>query len=159
MIRKKSKYKKPRKLYDKNRIEEENRLLAAYGLKNKREIWKADSKISLLRRRAKELITTDDKMQNRFIEKLKKIGFDVKDIPSVLALKKEDLLNRRLQTILLKKHNIKNPKEARQLIVHKHVMINDEIVNVPSYIVPKDLEDKITIISCGEKPQGDKNDK
>ena len=45
MIRKSNKFSRPHKLYDKIRIEDENKLVEEYGLKNKTEIWKAESKI------------------------------------------------------------------------------------------------------------------
>ena len=37
------------------------------------------------------------------------------------------------------------PKEARQLIAHKHVAINNRIINIPSYIVKSDEDDKIKV--------------
>ncbi len=144
-IRKKKKYNKPRKLYDKVRIEEENKLVEKYGLKNKREVWKAESAIDRIRNRAKKLITATLEEQEKLLEKLRKMGFKVEKIADVLALNKEDWLKRRLQTILTEKKLAKTPKEARQLIVHKHVLINDEVINVPSYIVKVDEEDKIKV--------------
>ena len=48
-LRKKKNYKKPRKLYDKVRIEDENILVNKYGLKNKREIWKAEAAVKIKR--------------------------------------------------------------------------------------------------------------
>ena len=59
MIRKKNKFSWPRKLYDKNRISDENKLVEEYGLKNKKEIWKAEAKVKYFRNRAKFLITSD----------------------------------------------------------------------------------------------------
>lgn len=137
--------KRPKKAFDKVRIEEENEISKKFGLKNKKEIWKAESKIAILRRRAKDLITADTEKQEEFLSKLKKDGFDVKNIADVLGLNKEDWLKRRLQTMLMKKNLVKNPKEARQLIVHKHVKINGNVVNIPSYMIKKDEEDKITL--------------
>jgi len=143
--RKSTSVKRPKKLYDKPRIEEENVLIRKYGLKNKGEIWKAESEITILRRRAKELITADPEKQELFLSKLKKEGFNVDKIADVLALEKEDWLRRRLQTVLLAKGLVKNPRQARQLIVHKHVFVNENAVNIPSFRVDKELEDKITI--------------
>jgi len=77
MIRKHKKYSRPRKLYDKVRISEENSLREKYGLKNKREIWKADAAIARIRNRAKLLITKPDEEKKSFIEKLQKQGFKV----------------------------------------------------------------------------------
>ena len=135
MIRQKKKYSRPQRPFDKVRIDEENILREKYGLKNKKEIWKADASIGRIRNLAKQLITASEEDKNAFIERMKARGFEVKNIAEVLALDKEDWLKRRLQTILLIKGLTTTPKQARQLIAHKHVSIGNQIVNVPSYMV------------------------
>jgi len=140
MIRRRKKYSKPRKPFDKARIDEENQLKEKYGLKSKREIWKADTSIARIRNLAKELITKSEEEKTAFVERLQKRGYNVQSLHDALALDKEDLLKRRLQTILAAGGIVRTPKQARQLIVHKHVSVNDKIVNIPSYHV--DLEDE-----------------
>ncbi len=140
MIRKHKKYSRPRKLYDKVRISEENELREKYGLKSKREIWKADAAIARIRNRAKLLITKSDEEKKSFIEKLQKQGFKVSGIADALGLNKEDWLKRRLQTILYSKKLASTPKQARQLIAHKHVSIGEQIVSIPSYQVSLEEE-------------------
>ena len=135
MIRQKKKYSRPQRPFDKVRIDEENILREKYGLKNKKEIWKADASIGRIRNLAKQLITASEEDKNAFIERMKARGFEVENIAEVLALDKEDWLKRRLQTILLTKGLTTTPKQARQLIAHKHVSIGNQIVNVPSYMV------------------------
>lgn len=152
-LRKKKKYSRPRKLYDKVRIEEENSLTKKYGLKNKREIWKADSAIGRIRSQAKSLITASREKQDVLLNKLNKIGFKVEKIADVLSLSKEDWLKRRLQTFLVEK-NLAKPKEARQLIAHKHVFVDGKIVNIPSYIIKVEEENKIEVV---KKVSGGKN--
>ena len=147
MIRKHKKYSRPRKPFDKTRITDENVLREKYGLKNKREIWKADASIGRIRNRAKLLITKSEEEKSKFIEKLQRQGFKVEDIADALGLNKEDWLKRRLQTIVFFKKLALTPKQARQLITHKHVLINGEVVNTPSYIVPVIFEDKISLKS------------
>ena len=137
------KYKRPRKLFEKSRIEEENLLLKKYGLKNKKEIWRAKSAIEEIRNRAKSLINTKEK-QSEFLNKLKKQGFEVSSVDDVLSLDKEAFLERRLQTILVRKKLAGTPRQARQLIVHKHILVDEKTVNSPSFLVPKHLENKIT---------------
>jgi len=144
MIKKKKKYNRPRRLYDKRRIEEENELIKKYGLKNKREIWKADAEIERIRNQAKKLITASREEQEKLFKKLEKIGLKVGKIADVLGLGVEDWLKRRLQSILVSK-KLAKPREARQLIVHKHVSVNGKIINIPSYIVKTDEENKIVI--------------
>lgn len=139
------KFERPRKLFDKTRIEEENILLKEYGLKNKREVWRVEFKIAKIRGQAKKLINNLQK-QEEFINRLKKQGFKVSNIDDVLSLKKEDILERRLQTLLVKKGLAKTPRHARQLITHKHVSVDDKITNIPSFLVPLDIEDKLKIV-------------
>jgi len=136
------KYKRPRKLFEKDRIEEENIVLKKYGLKNKKEIWKAKSKIDSIRQKAKSLINDGEK-QTEFINKLKKLGFSVSNLDDILSLDKEALLERRLQTIVVKKKLANTMRQARQLIVHKHIIVDGKVINVPSFLVPKEFEDKI----------------
>jgi len=126
-------------------MDEENVLVKRYGLKNKREIWKAKSAVSKLRRRAKALIGKEGEEQKVFFDKLNKMGFDVHDISDVLALTEENLFDRRLQTFLFRKKMATTVKGARQLIVHKNVLVDGKVVNIPSFIVTKELEGKISI--------------
>ena len=72
-------------------------------MKNKKEIWKTDAKVNYLRTRAKDLITAEQEDQQKFFDKLNKIGLNVNSIADVLALNKENLLKRRLATIVWKK--------------------------------------------------------
>ena len=140
MLRKHKKYSKPRKLYDKARIQEENLLREKYGLKNKKEIWKADAAIGRIRKLAKSLITKSDEEKENFVKKLQKQGFKVNNISDSLGLDKEDYLKRRLQTIVCAKKLALSPKQARQLIAHKHVSIGNQTVSIPSYLVSLEEE-------------------
>lgn len=145
-IKKKQKlFSRPKKRFDRARIDAENVLVRDYGLKNKKEIWKAKSQISLFRRRAKALIGDDEKEQQKFFDKLKKTGIPVSGISDVLALTEEDFLKRRLQTILVKKGLANTLRQARQLIVHKNVLVDGSVVNIPSFIVTLNLENKISL--------------
>ncbi len=145
-IKKKRKlFNRPKKLFDSTRIKEENVLVKKYGLKNKREIWKAKSSISRFRRRAKQLISSEPEVQQVFFDKLGKMGIKVVTISDVLALTEENLLERRLETFVFKKGLANTPKQARQLIVHKNVLVDGSVVNVPSFIVTLDLENKILL--------------
>ncbi len=155
MIRKKNKFSWPRKLYDKSRISSENILVEQYGLKNKREIWKAEAKVKYFRNRAKFLIGADSEEQNKFFTKLNSLGLPVKSIADVLALNKEDILRRRLSTIVWKKQIANTARHARQMIVHRKIAVNGRIVDVPSFLVP--ITEETTIFAKKETPV--KNDK
>ena len=83
--------------------------------------------------------------QQAFFDKLNKIGMDVTDISDVLALTEENLFDRRLQTFIFKKKLANTVKMARQLIVHKNILVDGAVVNIPSFVVTKNLEDKIAL--------------
>ncbi len=144
--RKHKKYKKPKRPFDKTRIDKENSLIRKYGLKNKKEVWKADSAIGKIRNQAKLLLTKSAEEQEKFIARLAKQGFPVASVADVLALDKEDYLKRRLQSVVVEKKIASTPGQARQFIVHKHITIEEKIVNIPSYLVPVDEEKKINLI-------------
>ncbi len=145
MKRKHKTYSRPKRPFEKARIEEEVGIKKEFGLKNKREIWKADSKIKIIREKAKRLISAKPEEQKNLLEKLKKIGFNVNSISEVLLLNKKDFLQRRLQTVVLKKRIATTAKSARQLITHRKILVDGRVVNAPSYVVPVELENKITI--------------
>lgn len=145
MKRKHKKYSKPKRPFDKVRIQEESQIKEEFGLKNKREIWKTEAKIKSIREQAKKLISADEKEKESFFKRLGKIGLKVNSIGDVLALDIKDFLKRRLQTILVDKKMASTLKGARQLITHKKVLINEKIMNSPSYIVPVELENKISL--------------
>ncbi len=158
--RNRKKFSRPRKAFDKSRIEEENELREKYGLKSKREIWKAESAIARIRNLAKQLITKSDEEKNKFIERLQKKGFNVENIAGALALDKEDWLKRRLQSIVFSRGLSYKPRQARQLIVHKHVSIREQIVNIPSYQVSLEEEPlvKLNIVLKVKEPKKSKMD-
>ena len=143
--RKRKMFSRPKKLFDRTRMDEENVLVKKYGLKNKREIWKAKTAVSKFRRQAKSLIPKDISEQKKFFDKLNKLGMGVTDISDVLALTEENIFERRLQTFVFKKKLSTTVKGARQLIVHKNVLVEGKIVNIPSFVVTLDFEDKITL--------------
>ncbi len=160
MKRKHKTYSKPKRPFDKIRIDEEAIIMKEFGLKNKKEIWKADARIKSIREKAKKLISANPAEQQILFNSLKKIGLKIDSIADILSLDKEDYLKRRLQTILVSKKLATTPKSARQLITHKKVLVDGEVVNSPSYIIPIELENKISLkIMKGKINKADKTDK
>ncbi len=145
MKRKHKTYSKPKRPFDKVRIQEEAKIKEEFGLKNKKEIWKAEAKINSIREKAKKLISADEEQKEAFFNRLGKIGFKVNSIGDVLSLDKRDYLRRRLQTVLVDKRLARTQKSARQLITHKKIIVGGKNINSPSYIVPLALEDKISV--------------
>jgi small subunit ribosomal protein S4 len=132
--RKHQKFNRPRKIFDIVLIKEEQGLIKKYGLKNRREVWKARYAVEKIRNIAKGLITADKNEQDNFVQRQKEKGFAVESIADVLGLKNEDYLKRRLQSIVVKKGLAKTHNQARQAIVHKHITINGDIIDSPSHL-------------------------
>ncbi len=145
MIRKHKKYSRPRKLYESQRIADENALVESYGLKNKREIWRTEARVRYFRTRAKQLITAKQQEQEALFGKLRTLGLNVNSIADVLALNKEDLLKRRLSSILVSKNMATTHKQARQMITHKRVSLGGTVVSSPGYLVPVSDEKGISL--------------
>jgi len=143
--RKRKKYSRPQRPFDKVRIQEENLLRDKYGLKNKKEIWKADAAIGRIRNLAKQLIIKSKEEKQAFVEKLQAKGFTVNSIADSLALDKEDWLKRRLQTLVFVKKLARTPKQSRQLVAHKQVSIGNRTINIPSYQVSLEQESQIKL--------------
>ena len=141
--RKHKKYSRPKKLYDINIMKEEPGLVKKYGLKNRREVWRADFAIGRIRDLAKKLITAEEKIKEEFVNRQRAKGFDVSKIADILGLNKEDYLKRRLQSIIVKKGFAKTHKQARQLIIHKHVSIDNNFIDSPSHLITVEEENAI----------------
>lgn len=128
----------------------EQELLGKYGLRNKREIWLARTIIRKFRHMARSLLALPPAerlvREKQLINRLYKMGLlksQNATIDDILGLKEEDLLERRLQTIVFKKGLARTIYQARQLIVHGHIAIGGKRVTSPGYIVFKDEEDSI----------------
>lgn len=137
----KKKYSKPRHPWEAVRLQEEARLVNDYALKNKREIWKANSFLKKYKSKVKELIASTSKHakieERQILDKLTKINLLVagSKIEDVLDLSITAILERRLQSVVYKKGLARTIKQARQFITHGHIAINGQGVNIPSYIV------------------------
>jgi len=142
-IRKHKRYSRPRKLYDIATMKEEQTLIKKYGLKTRREVWRADFQISKIRDIAKTLITADEKKKEEFVNRQKEKGFNVESLADILGLNKEDWLKRRLQSIVVKKGITKTYGQARQIINHKHIIMEGKIIDSPSHLTT--LEEEKTV--------------
>lgn len=145
MKRKHKKYSRPKRPFDKARIDEEVQIKKKYGLKNKREIWKADAKVTVMRQKAKKLIKASQEEKEVLFQRLQKMGLKISSIADVLGLDKTDYLERRLQTVVVKNKLAPTVKTARQMITHKKIAVGGKVVDSPSYIVPVELEEKISV--------------
>ncbi len=143
------KYETPRFRWRKDILQEELKLLGQYGLRNKHELWRHKTMLSKTRGIARSLIgkTPEEraKMENELLTRLKKLGIleETAVLDNVLDLSIEDLLERRLQTIVFRKGITRTIFQSRQLITHGHINIGNRRVTVPSYIVSKEEENQV----------------
>ena len=146
----KKKFKKPAHPYQKERMLEELEFLGKYGLRNKREFWKSRTilgKWRNLARQSRSLLPEKSiEVQNTLIKKLQRLGVlgPEAKFEDILLLTVEDILKRRLQTLVYEKGLAKTIYGARQKIVHNHIQVGNKRINSPSYIVKKEEEDLIT---------------
>jgi len=142
----KKKYATPRFPWRTDILQEELKLLGQYGLRNKHELWRHKTTLSTFRSIARSLIGKSPeerkKMEEELLTRLKKLGVlrETAVLDNVLDLTIEDILERRLQTVVFRKGLAKTVYQARQLISHGHVTVGNRRVSVPSYLVTKEEE-------------------
>jgi small subunit ribosomal protein S4 len=149
----KKKYETPRFPWRSDILQSELMLLGQYGLRNKRELWRHKTMLSNFRSTARSLISMPiekrAKLEAELLGRLKRLGFLPENavLDNVLDMTVEDILERRLQTIVFRKGLAKTPNQARQLIVHGHIAVNGRVIYSPSYIVSREEENSVTYSS------------
>ncbi|MGQ9759133.1 MAG: 30S ribosomal protein S4 [Candidatus Methanomethylicaceae archaeon] len=139
----------PRHPWKKENLDKELSLVGKYGLRNKKELWIANSLLRTYREQASSILGLEEsqriKKERELINKLFKMGLLEEDaiLDAVLGLSVEDILERRLQTVLVKLNLAKTPYQARQMIVHGHVYVGNRRVSVPGYLVSREEEPMI----------------
>jgi small subunit ribosomal protein S4 len=162
---KKSKtYETPRHPWQETRMAAEVQLVKAYGLRNKKEVWKAASMLRMYRSEARKLLATvasgqEGGLQGHYktqseeiLAKLIRYGIikSDSDIDDILSLKTENILERRLQTQVLRLGLARTVIQARQFITHGHIAINGRKATIPGMLVSK--EDEMHIGYYGNSP-------
>jgi len=128
---------------------DELQTLGTFGLRTKRELWKAHTELSRVRQQARSLLALTQKVRDEkepiLLKSLSRIGLISNEatLDDVLNLKPTDLLARRLQTIVSNKLGFKTPYQARQAVIHGHIMVGDRKVDIPSYTVTVAEEDSV----------------
>merc|ERR1712127_947529 len=142
----------PRRPFEKDRLDQELKLLGEYGLRAKREIWRVQLVLAKVRKAARELLKLEEKDPRRIFEgaallrRMTRGGFldeSKNKLDYVLALKVHDFLERRLQTQVFKLGLAKSIHYARVLIRQRHIRVGKQIVNVPSFMVRVDSQKHI----------------
>jgi small subunit ribosomal protein S4 len=157
-------YETPNHPWQDTRMAGEVELVKAYGLRNKREVWKAESILRKYRSDAMSLLAVvassadgelkghakveADQILGRLIRYgILKPGANVDDI---LGLKPENILERRLQTQVLRLGLARTVRQSRQFITHGHIAINGRRATIPSMLISRD--DEMSIAYYGESP-------
>ena len=161
----KKNYNRPRSIWTSDQISSELYIVGSYGLRNKRELWKAQTEIARIRNQARALLSLSidvrQEKETQLLNYLSRLGLvsSGSSLDDVLNLKIEDILERRLQTIIMKKSNLKSPYQARQLVVHGHVSLGNRKINLPGYLVRKEEESQILVhlTPSVESPESIKN--
>mmetsp|Transcript_30037 Transcript_30037/g.42223 ORF Transcript_30037/g.42223 Transcript_30037/m.42223 type:complete len:195 (-) Transcript_30037:110-694(-) len=144
--------KAPRRPYEKERLDQELKIVGEFGLRNKREVWRVQRVVSKIRGAARQLLTLDEKDPRRLFEgaalmrRLHRYGVldeNQNKLDYVLGIKVNDFLERRLQTQVFKLGLAKSIHHARVLIRQRHIRVGKQIVNVPSFMVRVDSQKHI----------------
>jgi len=147
-------FKKPRRPYEKERLDAELKLVGEYGLRCKRELWRVQYALSRIRNAARELLTLDEKNPRRIFEgeallrrmnRYGLLGEGQNKLDYVLALTVENFLQRRLQTIVFKNGMAKSIHHARVLIRQRHIRF------VYALLIPQLCINFSCIVKCSQR--------
>ena len=155
---------KPKRPFEKERLDSELLLIGKYGLKNKREVWRTQYLLTRIRKAAREILTLEPNDPRRLFEgqalidrmmRIGVLGKDEKELDYVLSLTTQKFLDRRLQTIVHSNTFAKSIHQARVLIFQKKIALNrgarNQIINIPSFVVRKENETKIIKLNDKER--------
>ena len=150
MVKKlKKTYETPNTGWNEERINREDELKEDYGLKNKKEIYKAQSQLRSFRREARKLIAAEDseEAEKEVISKANSLGLirEEDGLEGLLTLNVTDILDRRVQTAVERRGFADTVRHARQMVVHGHVYVNGERVDAPGYLLTQEEETELEI--------------
>ena len=134
-------WKKPKRPFNFDLKMEELKILGTFGLKTKRELWKARTELSRVRNQARSLLALRQEVREKeepiLMNSLSRIGLVEQNatLDDVLNLEINDLLSRRLQTVIMKKFYFKTPYQARQAISHGHVTVSYTHLTLPTILL------------------------
>lgn len=157
----KKKYSRPSHPWQKARIDEEKILTEEFGFKNKKEIWKLSSLLTNYGEQAKKLTTLKTKQagveKKQLLDRLHDLGLLNKgaQLEDVLTLTLRNIIERRLQTQILKQGLARTINQSRQFITHGHVAVNSKVITSPSYLVTIAEESKLSFVASSSLSSND----
>jgi len=145
------KYQTPSHPWRRDVLKEELRLIGEYGLRNKKELWRAASNLRRYRVMARATMGLTEnrrrEAENSLVGKLHRMGLlrSGSTCDDVLQLTARDFLERRLQTVVFRQGRAKSMYQARQLIGHGRVLVRGAKVTAPGYHVMRGEEDVLDV--------------
>jgi small subunit ribosomal protein S4 len=149
-------FSRPRSPWRADQLAQELYLLGNFGLRNKRELWKAETQLSSMRKQARTLLAATERVrlreERKLLDSLVKKGLVAEgaSLDDILSLTVEDVLARRLQTMVFKKGMAISPLHSRQLIVHGHVVVGGRTITIPGYGINRFEEPEIKLVGLKE---------
>jgi small subunit ribosomal protein S4 len=132
-------YETPSMMWDSARISREHDLKSKYGLRNLRELWILNSELRRIKQNVRSVLSgkSSETTGKDIIARLSRYNIVKSDASpdDLLVVGVEALLERRLQTVVLRKGFAKTSRQARQLIAHGFISINGRRVTSPGHLV------------------------
>ncbi|MCL4436638.1 MAG: 30S ribosomal protein S4 [Thaumarchaeota archaeon] len=145
------KFSTPRNQWQADQLSRELHLMGTYGLRNKRELWRTETELSRIRKQARELLAqpVEERLgaETKLLKSLSRKGIisEAATLDDILGLTVENLLDRRLQSMVKNKGLAPTIHKARQIVTHGHIKVKDRVITIPGYLVMGEEEPTVRV--------------